>query len=73
MPVLFLSDKDILKIIMQKLDGLIIIQAITRARMITEVRCQHELCFLLREICGENEFQDWRIIFGFVSCHHKSS
>lgn len=41
----FLSDKGILKIIMQKLDGLIIIQAITRAHMIMEVSCQCELFF----------------------------
>lgn len=33
-----LLDKGILKIIMQKLDGLIIIQAITRARMIMEIQ-----------------------------------
>lgn len=35
-----LPGRGILKIIMQKLDGLIIIQAITQMHMTTEVRCQ---------------------------------
>lgn len=41
--VCFLSGKGIQKIIMEKVDGVITIQAITQTPMIMEVRCQKEL------------------------------